>query len=114
MMKLENMKFRAFHGCLLEERRDGNTFYVTLEYDYDMMPAAEADDLSLAVDYSVIYDIVSEQMYQPSYLLENVAFRIAKAVKKRFPQIVRGSVKIVKMNPPVDGPCDNSSVTMEF
>lgn len=114
MVKLEKMKFHSFHGCLPEERRDGNTFYVTLEYDYDMKPAAESDDLSLAIDYSVIYKIVARQMEHPSLLLENVALRIAGAVKEAFPRICKGRVTVVKMNPPLGGPCENSSVTMDF
>lgn len=114
MVRLEKMKFHAFHGCLPEERRDGNLFYVTLEYDYDMMPSAETDNLSIAIDYSVIYKTVAEQMKEPSFLLENVALRIARAVKRRFPQISAGRVTVVKMNPPVGGPCESSSVTLEF
>lgn len=108
------MKFHAFHGCLPEERRDGNDFYVTIEYNYDTKRAAQSDSLSYAVNYSGIYDTIAKQMAQPSNLLENVAFRIAKAVKDAFPKITSGKVTVVKMNPPVGGPCEKSSVTMEF
>ena len=114
MVRLENMRFYAYHGCLPEERRCGNDFLVTVEYDYDMLAAASSDDLSLAVDYSAIYRIVAGQMAEPSNLLENVALRIARAVREAFPQIKGGSVTVVKMHPPVEGVCERSSVTLEM
>lgn len=114
MNKIENMKFYAYHGCNPEERRVGNEFYVTVEYAYDMLPAAKADDLELAVDYAAIYRIVSEQMAKPSNLLENVTLRIVKAIREAFPQIIKGTVTVVKMHPPVGGACEKAEVSMEF
>lgn len=114
MMKLENMRFYAYHGCLEQERTDGNEFTVTLEYDYDSAKAAETDDLKYAIDYSVIFKIVEKEMAKPSNLLENVAHRIVVALRKQFPQITAGKVTVTKMHPPVGGRCDSSSAIELF
>lgn len=114
MIRLSNMEFHAFHGCLESERREGNRFKVDFECDYDMQQAAVSDDLKYAVNYAVIYDIVKEQMAVPSNLLENVAFRILKAVRRSFPNLERATVTVTKFNPPVGGRCESASVTMSI
>jgi len=100
---LTGMRFFAFHGCLDFERKHGNDFQVDLECNLNLHPAAEKDDVSLTADYSELYNIVSEQMEKPSNLLENVAGRIGKAIKERFPQIIECAVTVTKFNPPYDG-----------
>ena len=107
------MRFQAYHGCLEEERRDGNTFLVDVTYTYDAVEAARKDSLEEAVDYSRVYDIVSREMAQPSNLLENVAWRISEALKREIPEIQSLKVRVAKQNPPVGGPCELSAVTVQ-
>ena len=114
MVRLEGMEFKAFHGCLESERKEGNRFRVDLEYDYDISKASETDDLTFAVDYSAVYDTVAGEMGKQSYLLENVATRIARAVKTGFPRITSGRVTVTKFNPPIDGFAESSSVSVDF
>ena len=111
LLELRGMRFRAFHGCLEEEKRDGNDFVVDLTAVYDMEAAAGSDSLADAADYSGIYDIVAEQMARPSNLLENVASRICEAVKSGYPQLEYIRVRVAKLNPPLGGPCEQSAVT---
>lgn len=111
-VELSGMEFFAFHGCLEAEKREGNTFRVDLEYSYDAAQAASTDDLSSAVDYSAVYEIVRREMAIPSNLLENVAFRIRAAVKAEIPGIDELKVSVSKRNPPVGGPCNWSKVTL--
>ena len=40
MVRLNNMQFYGYHGCLEHEQKDGNWFRVDLAYDYDMRKAA--------------------------------------------------------------------------
>lgn len=110
-VELTGMEFFARHGCLEEERRDGNNFLVDLSYEYDGLAAARGDDLSLAVDYSAVYAVVAREMDIPSNLLENVALRIAGALESEIPGIRNVSVSVSKKNPPVGGPCGWSKVT---
>ena len=114
MMRLSNMEFHAYHGCLESERTRGNRFRVDFECDYDMSMAAQSDNLQHAVNYSDIYEIIREQMAIPSNLLENVAYRILKAVQSSFPSLEQATVTVSKFNPPLSGPCESSSVTISF
>ena len=114
MVRLDGMEFKAFHGCLESERTNGNRFRVDLEYDYDLTRAAATDNLEYAVDYSAVYSTVAAEMKKQSYLLENVAARIASAVKSGFPRIKSGKVTVTKFNPPLDGVAESSSVSVDF
>lgn len=111
-VELTGMEFFARHGCLEEERREGNTFRVDVSYAYDGEKAAKSDDLAYAVDYAAVYAIVKREMDITSNLLENVAFRILKALESEVPGITGLSVSVSKKNPPVGGPCEWSTVTV--
>lgn len=110
-IELTGMEFHAFHGCLPEERRDGNLFVVDFSCDYDISEAAVSDRLEDTLDYSFIYDIVAREMAVPGNLLEHVAGRIAAGISTAFPELEHFSVKISKRNPPVAGVAAWSSVT---
>lgn len=113
IVRLENMEFEAFHGCLESERMLGNRFRVDVEMSYPMKKAAKSDDLALAVNYAEVYQVVKEQMEIPSSLLENVAWRILDAIREKFP-VYMSTVTVTKFNPPLDGKVEKSSVTMSF
>jgi dihydroneopterin aldolase len=49
-------------------------------------------------------------MAKPSKLIENAAYRILRRVKEAFPEIGRIEVELAKMNPPVAGQMDQSTV----
>ena len=112
IIELSGMHFFAFHGCIDEEKENGNEFVVDFRCRYGVKQAAVTDDLSETLDYSRIYDIVAAQMSLPSNLLENVAGRIFDAILKAFPEIGEMELKVTKLNPPVGGKADSASVTL--
>lgn len=111
-VELCGMEFHAFHGCLEEERTQGNRFTVDVTYEYEASEAVAEDNLCKAIDYSKIYDIVALEMKLPSDLLENVAFRIRNAILSEIPGIESLRVTVSKQRPPVGGPCEWSKVTI--
>lgn len=111
-LELEGMEFRAYHGCLERERIAGNDFVVDFRGEMDMSAAAESDKLEDAVNYALIYDVVAEEMAKPSDLLEHVAGRIVKALKGKFPEFIRFSVRVSKKRPPVNGVVQWSRITL--
>lgn len=106
------MEFHAFHGCLEKERKEGNTFIVDFYAETELKKAVKSDDLKDTIDYGRVYDIVAEQMAIPSKLLENVAGRILDAVRKEFKEILFLKIRVSKKNPPVNGACAWSRVTV--
>ncbi len=114
IIELEGMEFHAFHGCLEKERKEGNTFMVDIHAETEMKKAVKTDDLEKTIDYGRVYDIVAEQMAIPSNLLENVAGRILDAIRKEFKEILFCKVRVSKKNPPVNGTCAWSRVTVMY
>lgn len=111
-IELEGMEFKAYHGCLEQEKVRGNSFTVDFRGEMDLSAAAESDNLEDTVNYGEIYELVAYEMSIPSELLENVAGRIVKEIEKRFPQFVSFSVRVSKKKPPVDGVAQWSRVTL--
>ncbi len=111
-IELEGMEFKAYHGCLEQEKVRGNVFTVDFSGNLDLSAAAESDNLNDTLNYADIYEIVSYEMSIPSELLENVAGRIVKAIEKAFPQLVSFSVRVSKKRPPVDGVAQWSRITL--
>lgn len=114
IIELEGMVFRANHGCLEHEKKAGNIFTVDFKGELPMDKAAETDDLSDALDYGLIYDIIKKEMEIHSDLLEHLAGRIVRSIAAGFPRLVKFSVRVSKQRPPVDGVAQWSRVTMKF
>jgi len=114
VIELEKMRFWAYHGCLECEKKKGNLFLVDFRGELDLSKAAENDNLKDTVNYADIYNVVKSEMDVPSDLLEHVAGRIIKAIRERFPEFARFSVRVSKHRPPVGGTVEWSRVTLTF
>ncbi len=118
---LSNLKFRAYHGCLPQERSEGRDYIVDVSISADLSRAAASDNLADTIHYAAIYDIVKEEMAVPSNLLEHVAGRILARIRDFSGEIKGGCVSITKLNPPFDYSAQaleaggtRSSVTLSF
>ena len=111
-IQLENMEFRAPHGCYDLEKVVGNRYKVTLTMDAEIGSAAEQDDLLKSVNYLSVYEQVAEEMQKPSDILENVAWRILERIHCAFPQIVTSTIKVSKLAPPLGGKVEKVSVIL--
>ena len=106
------MAFRACHGCYRQEQLTGNDFAVDIEMDYDMEKAAASDDLADALDYAEVYELVKREMNIRSQLLEHLCSRILDRIFDQYPQLREATVRVEKLNPPVEGPMKSVSVRM--
>lgn len=100
---IENMQFYAHHGCFEQEQRVGTHFSVTLTFRYDASKAIDSDSIEDAISYLDVYQLVKQEMSKPSHLIENVAWRIKKAVQTAYSDINDVTVKLYKINPPLGG-----------
>jgi dihydroneopterin aldolase len=112
LIQIENMEFYSFHGHFKEERIVGNKFIVDLTIETDMMIPSESDNLKDAVNYQRVYEIVKQQMEMKSHLLEHIAGRILDAVYAEMQGIIKATVKVSKMNPPMGGKIGSVSVVI--
>lgn len=111
---LRGMRFFAHHGVGEQEKAVGNRFEVTLSVTCDMADAMSSDDLSGTVNYAELYATVEQEMAIQSQLLENVAWRIANAIKKSFPKVNGGTVTVTKVTPPFKCDIQGVDVTVNF
>ena len=112
LIQLNKMKFHAFHGVMEQEQKVGNTFVVDLKLDADLSKASETDNLSDAINYAEIYNIVKIEMEIPSKLLEHVVGRILRKIKKDFPVIEKVEIYLAKERPPMGGEIESAAVVM--
>jgi dihydroneopterin aldolase len=112
-IRLSDMEFYAYHGCYHEEQLTGNHFLVDIMMDVDMERASKSDDLSDALNYAEVYELVTQEMAIQSYLLEHVSARILDKLFERFPQLNQAEVCVSKLNPPVSGKMRSVSVTQQ-
>lgn len=109
---LVNAVFYAHHGVMKEEHRIGGRFEVDVAMELDFERAARTDDLSATVDYERIYHLVKGIVtHNRFYLIERLAYLIAREVADAYPDIWSVRVTVRKPNPPVGGPCDRAEAT---
>ena len=111
IITVNGLKFYAYHGCLDEEGIIGGHYSVDIKIFTDFSTAAKNDVLSETVDYCDVYEIVKTQMMIRSKLIENVAYRIASALKETIQLISKVEVMVTKIAPPVNGDMPSVSVT---
>ena len=103
-IRLEGMKFYAYHGVLPQENLVGAYYYVDLKLKTDFTRAAETDKLDGTINYADIHAAVRKEMKTPSQLLEHVCWRIARRLFHDFPTIEAIDIALYKENPPM-GAC---------
>ena len=113
LIEIEGMEFYAFHGHFEVEKIAGNRFLVDLKIESDCRKAGQTDRLEDTLDYQKAYLIVKEEMAISSNLLEHVCQRIISRIKIEFSEAQKVAVKVSKMNPPMGGPIEKVSLTVE-
>ena len=103
IIKVENIRVFANHGCLKEETAIGSDYRVDLQVKASLKKSSKSDELSDTVDYVFLNKVVREEMAIPSKLLETVAQRILDRVFKEAIIITKATVAVSKINPPIGG-----------
>ncbi|BAO75547.1 dihydroneopterin aldolase [Winogradskyella sp. PG-2] len=112
IIKVENIRVFAHHGCLNEETIIGSDYRVDLEVKCNLKTSAKSDKLSDTVDYVFLNKVVIEEMSIPSKLLETVAQRILNRFFNEDKLISKATVSVSKINPPIGG--DVEMVTIKL
>jgi dihydroneopterin aldolase len=103
IIRVEEIRCYAFHGCMDEEAVIGTDFSVSIEVEADLSASAKSDKLSETIDYVTISKIVQEEMSKPSKLIEHVAQRILDRLMLEFASVIESKVLVVKHNAPIQG-----------
>ncbi|MDA8901013.1 dihydroneopterin aldolase [Pontimonas sp.] len=112
VIRLEGIEVFAHHGVFPSERRDGQTFVIDVEVEYDMGPAAASDDVADAIDYGALAEAISVDAGQdPVNLLETLCLRLIR-VALGFSSAHAVTVTIHKPQAPMPVVVGDSAVSM--
>ena len=112
IIKVENIRVFAYHGCLKEETKIGSDYRVDLEVKADLQTSAVTDKLSDTVDYVFLNKVIKEEMDIASHLLETVAKRILKRIFNEDELVKKATVWVSKLNPPIGGDVERVTIKM--
>lgn len=111
-IRLDGIYVRAFHGCYDLEQQVGNRFRVDIVIRTPLGNLPATDDVTQAVNYLTVYEIVERTMQRTQRTIEAAASNIIEAIKSEFPQIVEVECTVSKIAPPLGGKIDKVSVTL--
>ena len=111
---LKNIRFYAYHGCMLEEEKIGGDYIVNLVVNTDLSLSSVTDKLEDTVDYVSLLTIVKKQMSKKSKLLENIADRIIKQIFNDLPKVNKVNIRVSKKNPPIGGDVEEVCIEREL
>ena len=111
-IRLDGIYVRAFHGCYDLEQQVGNRFRVDVVIRTPLGNLPATDDVTQAVNYLTVYEIVERTMQRTQRTIEVAASNIINAIKGEFPQIVEVECTVSKIAPPLGGKIDKVSVTL--
>lgn len=112
IIKVDNIRVFAYHGCLKEETKIGSDYRVDLEVKANLQPSSKSDKLSDTVDYVFLNRIIKEEMAIASHLLETVAKRILNRIFDEDTMIKKATVWVSKLNPPIGGDVQRVTIKM--
>jgi len=111
-ISLKGMSFHAFHGVHAFEKAQGNTFSIDLTFEVDIEKPVKSDNLEDTLDYEAVYREVAEVMQTPVNLLEHLAYKISNRLLARFGMAESVEITVSKKNPPLEGLCEESAVSL--
>ena len=112
IIKVENIRVFAYHGCLKEETKIGSDYRVDLQVKANLQTSAKTDALEDTVDYVFLNKVIKEEMAVPVKLLETVARRILDRIFNEDALVKKATVLISKLNPPIGGDVEKVTIKM--
>ncbi len=112
IIKLNNIRVYAHHGCLTEEGKIGSDYRVDVEIHAALETSSVSDKLKDTVDYVHLNRIVKEEMAKRSKLLEHVAKRIIDRIFHDLEMVEQAEVAVSKINPPLGGDVENVTIVL--
>ena len=101
-LTVRSAEFYAYHGVKSEEQALGGKYQVDLDLYYDGKQAIINDDVNLAINYDEAMFCIEEFIAGESFnLIETIANEILNMLMDKFPNLVKATVRVRKMNAPI-------------
>lgn len=111
-IELRDVHLFAHHGVMPQEQKIGAWFTIDIKLEISDHGCASSDDIEGTVSYADVFDILRQEMAQPSKLLENVCQRISRRLYDTFGQITAIAITLCKDTPPMGGDRLKAAVTL--
>jgi dihydroneopterin aldolase len=99
---LKDLGFYGYHGVFAEEAKLGQRFFIDLELGADLSVAAATDDLSTAISYAEVYDVVKAAFEAKRVkLIEALAQNIVDAIFDKFQGVEWVVIRVRKPEAPI-------------
>ena len=101
-LTIRSAEFYAYHGVKMEEQAIGGKYQVDLDLYYDATEAILKDSVRKALNYEVAMNSIEDAIAGESYsLIETICSDILNSLMDKFPQLVKATVRVRKMNAPI-------------
>lgn len=111
---ISDLRVIAPIGVMARERLIGNEFLISIRLYYDAAEAMRSDNITSAINYAEVVDVVKNVLSAETMLIEHAAARILEAIKKYFPKVTSGKLSICKVHPPISAPTPRVSFSIEW
>ncbi len=102
---IRRLEVYASCGCLEEEQRLGQKFYITCTLYFDVHAPAENDDLQLSINYASVCEDISRWMQEESCrLIETAADRLCRRLLRKYRLLQKVEIRLEKPQAPVPYP----------
>ena len=110
---IKSLKLFAYHGVNPEEKRDGQTFVLDVDYYPDITQACRTDNVEDTVSYAKVVKTIKRVFTAEKYdLIERAAQVVADAILDEYPAVRRVDVELKKPEAPVNADFDYMSVAI--
>ncbi len=102
----------AYHGVMPQEQQIGADYTLDVLLTLSDASCADNDEIASTVSYADVYELLKQEMKQPSKLLEHVCRRMINSVLARFENVEEVEITLFKDTPPMGGDRLRAGVTL--
>lgn len=112
-IELAGLEYFCYHGCLPEERQQGQKFLVDVKLYLDLKKAGNSDNLTATVNYAEVYEDIKKIVTgEPYNLIEAVAEKIAAVILAKYAAVKKLKVTVHKPSAPIAGKFRDVAVSL--
>ena len=110
---VKGLKLFAYHGVNPEEKENGQTFIIDMDYYLDLSSACNSDSLEDTVSYAGVVKTIKKAFTAEKYdLIERAAQAVCDVVFEEFDRIEKIEITLKKPEAPVNAEFDYMAVTL--
>ena len=112
-ISIKGLRLFAYHGVNPEEKENGQTFVIDMDYYVNIARACQMDSIDDTVSYARVVKEIRNEFCENKYdLIEKAAQVVADGVLEEFPDIFKVDITLKKPEAPIKADFDYVAVTI--